>query len=165
LGEKAMKTRNQKRVILAALSVMLAAAVGLHTSEYWKTFAVSAKNRATVEETAAPADLWQDYEDFTATAYNVYGITYSGVVVRKGIVAADPQILPIGSVIEIAAGKYSGIYTVMDTGAVIKGNIIDIYLPDYEEAMRFGRQRVKVRVVRHGWSPEDSVPQFLNVAG
>lgn len=93
------------------------------------------------------------FQSFEATAYCDFGITYSGVLVNRGIVAADPQILPIGSVIEIKAGKYSGIYTVMDTGGVVKGKIIDIYMPDYEEAIQFGRQDVGVRVIRKGWNP------------
>ncbi|HUV12875.1 MAG TPA: 3D domain-containing protein, partial [Acidobacteriota bacterium] len=93
------------------------------------------------------------YEVFEATAYCDFGLTYSGVLVHRGIVAADPRVLPIGSVIEVSAGQYSGIYTVMDTGGVVKGEIIDIYMPDYEEAIQFGRQSVGVRVIRRGWQP------------
>lgn len=102
---------------------------------------------------------------FEATAYCDFGITYSGVWVQRGIVAADPHILPIGSVIEVQAGDYSGIYTVMDTGGVVKGRIIDIFLPDYDEAIQFGRQEVKVRVLRKGWDPEIAEDQGLIVAG
>lgn len=105
------------------------------------------------------------YEVFEATAYCDFGITYSGVLVHRGIVAADPKVLPIGSVIEVNAGDYSGIYTVMDTGGVIKGEIIDIYMPDYEEAIQFGRQQVGVRVIRRGWQP-DQVSDFeFTIAG
>lgn len=103
-----------------------------------------------------------EYEDFEATAYCVYGITYSGVRVKRGIVAADPKVLPIGSVIEVLAGDYTGIYTVMDTGGLIKGRIIDIYMPEYEEAIQFGRQQVRLRVLRRGWAPATS---DLSVAG
>jgi 3D (Asp-Asp-Asp) domain-containing protein len=108
-----------------------------------------------------------EYAAFEATAYCDFGITYSGVLVRRGMVAADPRILPIGSVIEVVAGHYSGIYTVMDTGGVVKGRIIDIYLPDYEEAIQFGRQTVQVRVLRRGWHP-DAAPDLeysLSLAG
>lgn len=106
-----------------------------------------------------------EFAAFEATAYCDFGITYSGILVRRGMVAADPSILPIGSVVEVQAGDYSGIYTVMDTGGVIKGHIIDIYMPDHEEAIQFGRQSVKVRVLRHGWHP-DAAPTFeYSVAG
>lgn len=109
--------------------------------------------------------LHDDYNEFEATAYCISGITFSGVAVRRGIVAADPEILPIGSVIEVQAGDYSGVYTVMDTGAVIKGRLIDIYMPGYEEAIQFGRQKVRVRIIRHGWQPDPSLPSGYTVAG
>jgi len=96
----------------------------------------------------------EGFMEFEATAYCDLGITFSGVYVQRGIVAADPRVLPIGSVIEVSAGDYSGIYTVMDTGGVIKGDIIDIFIPDYEEAVQFGRQRVRIRVIRKGWIPD-----------
>ncbi|MFH1965169.1 MAG: 3D domain-containing protein [Acidobacteriota bacterium] len=102
-----------------------------------------------------------DFIEFEATAYCDLGITFSGVYVQRGIVAADPRVLPIGSVIEVSAGDYSGIYTVMDTGGVIKGEIIDIFMPDYEEAVQFGRQEVEIKIIRKGWIPDyESVPGF-----
>ena len=94
------------------------------------------------------------YRVFVATAYCLKGVTRSGVQVKRGIVAADPSRIPLGSVIQVRAGSYSGIYRVLDTGSAIKGRVIDIYVPDYNEAMRFGRQRVQVRVLRHGWDRE-----------
>ena len=94
------------------------------------------------------------YRVFVATAYCIKGVTRSGVRVRRGIVAADPSRIPLGSVIQVRAGSYSGIYRVLDTGSAIKGEIIDIYVPDYREAKRFGRKRVQVRVLRHGWDRE-----------
>lgn len=105
-----------------------------------------------------------DFIGFEATAYCDLGITFSGVYVQRGIVAADPRVLPIGSVIEVSAGDYSGIYTVMDTGGVIKGEIIDIFMPDYEEAVQFGRQKVKIRIIRKGWVPDTEYDPGFNMA-
>ena len=90
---------------------------------------------------------------FLATAYCLKGQTALGIPVRRGIIAADPNILPLGSVGRRQAGSYSGIYTVMDTGGAIRGQRIDVYLPTRAEAMRFGARRVKVEVLRHGWEP------------
>ena len=100
------------------------------------------------------AEVTAQVHNFEATAYCDHGITFSGVYVQRGIVAADPRILPIGSVIEVQAGDYSGIFSVLDTGRLIKGNIIDIFMPDYEEAIQFGRQQVTVKVIRLGWNPD-----------
>ncbi|MBI4456173.1 MAG: 3D domain-containing protein [Acidobacteria bacterium] len=96
--------------------------------------------------------------EFLATAYSDYGITKSGVLVAIGIVAADPNVLPIGSIIQVDAGVYSGIYTVMDTGGDVRGHKIDIFIPDYDEAVRFGMRKVAVRVLRHGWNPQGETP-------
>lgn len=89
-----------------------------------------------------------------ATAYCLNNVTASGIRSKYGILAADPHILPIGSVVKLHADEYTGLYTVLDTGNKIKGRKIDIYLTDYSEAIKFGRRRVKVEVLRYGWNPQ-----------
>jgi len=85
---------------------------------------------------------------FVATAYSLHGTTASGRRAQRGFVAADPHVLPIGSRIRVSnAGRYSGTYTVADTGGRIKGHKIDLYIPDHTEARRFGRRVVHVEVV------------------
>ena len=81
---------------------------------------------------------------FTATAYCLQGRTAMGHGVRRGIIAADPRVLKLGSRITIAAGPYSGTYLVSDTGGAIKGKKIDIWVPGCSEARKFGRRNVQV---------------------
>ncbi|HEV8485310.1 MAG TPA: 3D domain-containing protein [Blastocatellia bacterium] len=102
-----------------------------------------------------PSELNTENElvEFQATAYCLKGRTASGVNTRPGVIAADPRVLPLGTVVHIRAGRYTGTYTVLDTGGLIKGHTIDIFLPDYVEAKRFGRQRIKVKVLRQGRRP------------
>jgi 3D (Asp-Asp-Asp) domain-containing protein len=97
------------------------------------------KKTASVRKTGA--------RSFRATAYCLRGRTASGGGVRRGIVAADPRVLPLGTRIYINAGGYSGTYTVTDTGGVIKGRILDIWVPSCSEAMRFGRRNISVSVL------------------
>lgn len=87
---------------------------------------------------------------FRATAYCLRGKTASGRRVRRGVVAADPRVLPLGSRIKISAGKYSGNYIVADTGGKIKGRILDIWVPSCAEARRWGRRNIKVTVLKKG---------------
>lgn len=94
---------------------------------------------------------------YLATAYSIKGRTAAGVNVRRGIVAADPKVLPLGSIVRLHAGKYSGLYTVLDTGGDIRGQRIDIYFPSRAEAIRFGKRKIKVEVLRHGWAPEEEI--------
>ncbi|MFY9609091.1 MAG: 3D domain-containing protein [Blastocatellia bacterium] len=85
--------------------------------------------------------------DFQATAYCLKGRTASGQHVRPGVIAADPKLLPLGTVVHLRAGSYTGTYTVLDTGGRIRGRIIDVYVPTYREAMQFGRRPVKIKVL------------------
>ena len=86
-------------------------------------------------------------QSFKATAYCLKGRTASGGSVRRGIVAADPRVLPLGTRINISAGAYSGTYTVADTGGAVRGRILDIWVPSCAEANKFGRRVIKVSVV------------------
>jgi 3D (Asp-Asp-Asp) domain-containing protein len=81
---------------------------------------------------------------FKATAYCLKGRTASGGGVRRGIVAADTRILPLGTRISIDAGAYSGTYVVADTGGAVKGRVLDIWVPSCSEAIKFGRRSVRV---------------------
>ena len=87
---------------------------------------------------------------FTATAYSVSGETKAQTITEEGrTLAADPSVLPIGTVVEIRnAGPYSGQYVVSDTGPKIVGHKLDIYIASTHEAMEFGKRRVKIRILR-----------------
>jgi len=101
---------------------------------------------------------------FSATAYCKGITTASGVPVQTGVAAADPELLPVGSVIEIDSlpQKYNGIYTVMDTGPAVQGRHVDVYMWNCNEALTFGRVPVHVTVLRLGWNPRATTPSFLD---
>jgi 3D (Asp-Asp-Asp) domain-containing protein len=87
---------------------------------------------------------------YVATAYSLRGRTASGRLVAKGLIAADPRHLPLGSRVRLEAGAYSGEYLVADTGSLVRGKRIDIWTPSSREAMRFGRRTVKLTVLSYG---------------
>lgn len=97
----------------------------------------------------------------TATAYCQPGKTQSGTHTHTGIVAADPVVLPVGSVVRVdgVADGLAGIYTVMDTGSAVKGAHIDLFVPDCARAKAFGERTVLVHVLRRGWNPKASAPK------
>ena len=88
--------------------------------------------------------------NYVATAYSLRGRTASGRLVAKGLIAADPRHLPLGSRVRLEAGAYSGEYLVADTGGLVRGKRIDIWTPSSREAMRFGRRTVKLTVLSYG---------------
>jgi 3D (Asp-Asp-Asp) domain-containing protein len=93
-----------------------------------------------------------------ATAYCKGTVTASGALVRSGVVAADPDVLPEGSVLHISgnATDHSGVYTVLDTGPNVQGSRVDIYMWSCIEALTFGRRSVGATVLRVGWDPRAS---------
>ena len=101
---------------------------------------------------------------FTATAYCKGTTTASGVNVRTGIAAADPELLPVGSVIQVErlGERYNGIYTIMDTGPKVQGRHIDIYMWSCIEALELGRRGIQVTVLRLGWNPKASTPRLID---
>ena len=101
---------------------------------------------------------------FSATAYCKGVTTASGVAPQSGVAAADPQLLPVGSVIDIETGeaKYSGIYTVMDTGPAVQGRELDLYMWSCNEALRFGRRPIHLTVLRLGWNPRGTTPTLAD---
>jgi 3D (Asp-Asp-Asp) domain-containing protein len=101
---------------------------------------------------------------FQATAYCKGTTTASGVAVRTGIAAADPTLLPVGSVLNVATGdaRYNGVYTVMDTGPRVKGRTLDLYMWNCNEALQFGRRDIAVTVLRLGWDPKASSPTIID---
>ena len=82
------------------------------------------------------------------TMYCLQGRTRTDSPVRQGIVAADPRVLPLGTVIDLYVGlRYAGRFLVDDTGGVVKGAIIDVWTPSCQDARRFGRRRGAVVIV------------------
>lgn len=68
------------------------------------------------------------------------GNTASGTVPTAGrTVGVDPAVIPLGATVYIDGHAYKA----EDTGA-FKGNIVDIYMEDHEEALRFGRREAVV---------------------
>jgi len=98
----------------------------------------------------SPAALIFPVQTYTATAYSLRGRTASGKLVAKGLIAADPRVLPLGTRVRIEAGEFSGEYLVADTGGAVRGRRVDIWIPTTREAMRFGRRSVKLTVLELG---------------
>lgn len=98
------------------------------------------------------------YMQFTATAYckcrecngrwgtdkpDGQAESATGAKLSEGVsIAADFSVLPPFTQVEISS---MGIYTVHDCGSAIKGNRIDIYFENHEDAQAFGVQTVWVR--------------------
>jgi 3D (Asp-Asp-Asp) domain-containing protein len=75
--------------------------------------------------------------------------TYSGTRTRWGVVAVDPKTIPIGSSLVIE-GYDDVTFVAEDVGSGIKGEALDIWLPDSKDAKTYGTQYRKVTIIREG---------------
>ncbi len=146
LKEKRYGDEKSKRLFKTA-AVIIGLGIWIHMTS--RDFAKSMEGITVTPEIYefAPNKL----EDFEATAYCDSGITKSGVMSGPGRVAADPNVIPLGSMIYIDSPLMGGIYQVLDTGGMVKGNIVDIFIPNYDRCIQFGRRNVKVKILRYGF--------------
>src|ERR1043166_4393222 len=144
--------------------ILTAVAAGSFASLYEVTALDSkyAARQATMHETVG-VPMPGARVAFSATAYCKGIVTAAGVAVQSGIAAADPELLPVGSVIDVDSlpSRYNGIYTVLDTGPAVQGRHIDIYMWSCNEALAFGRRPAHLTVLRLGWSPRATSPSFM----
>ena len=85
------------------------------------------------------------------------GITASGysVLTNGGaLVAADPRVLPLGSLVSVPGYDDGGVVPVLDTGGAIKGNRLDVLYPTHELAVQWGVQELDVEI----WDYADGLP-------
>ncbi|MBO0995501.1 G5 and 3D domain-containing protein [Bacillus sp. SD088] len=109
------------------------------------------KKEATNEEAAAPQEgneITMSATAYTAGCNGCSGVTATGIDLKSNpnakVVAVDPSVIPLGSKVWVEGYGHA---IAGDTGGAIKGNRIDLFVPDKDQAYRFGRKNVKVRVL------------------
>lgn len=116
--------------------------IGLGTREVWKTLS-----------TARGAIRYRDLQEMTATAYYpgpestgkwADGYTATGVKAGFGIAAVDPKVIPLGTRLYIPGYGHA---LAADVGGAIKGKRIDLCFETYQEAIQYGRRKVKVYIL------------------
>ena len=110
------------------------------------------------KEVNKPRQLNMQLTFYVANCNGCSGITKSGINVRNTIyyknyriVAADPRVIPLHSIVKIQTKTESYIAYVADTGGAIKGNILDVLVSSRSEAYRLGRQNATITVLKEGW--------------
>jgi 3D (Asp-Asp-Asp) domain-containing protein len=94
--------------------------------------------------------IYTQERDMVASKYatgepGVGTITYTGVTVRWGTVAVDPNVIPLGRLLYVEGYGYA---VAADIGGAIKGERIDLFTHDYHlAAVEFGIQPRRVWVL------------------
>ena len=119
------------------------------------------KNKVVVVGQSAPQGgvLHVDGEDLSysnvyemkAYAYCLGGRTATGTTPKRGSVAVDPKVIPLGSKLYVVASDGTswcyGYAVAEDTGGAIKGSKIDLYMETNELCIQFGVKSAKVYIL------------------
>ncbi|MBU8879138.1 LysM peptidoglycan-binding domain-containing protein [Bacillus sp. FJAT-29790] len=118
---------------------------GSNTTESRPTIS---KNPTKPIEIEGVRELSMEATAYTASCEGCSGITSTGLNLianpDQKVISVDPSVIPLGSKVFVEG---YGEAIAGDTGGAIKGNKIDIFIPSKEEALRWGRKTVKVRIL------------------
>ncbi|GGC88377.1 cell wall-binding protein YocH [Thalassobacillus devorans] len=111
----------------------------------------SAEEDSSTEQTSQSAEgqtINVSATAYTANCTGCSGVTATGIDLNanpdKKVIAVDPNVIPLGS--EVYVEGY-GRAVAGDVGGAIKGNKIDIFMPERSDALEFGVQNVEVTIL------------------
>ena len=81
--------------------------------------------------------------DVEVTAYCQGTTTSRGTAVCWGSIAVDPQIIPYYSYMYVPGYGHGW---ALDTGGALNGNIIDVYMPNYNDCINWGRKYLTIKI-------------------
>lgn len=89
------------------------------------------------------------YIDVKATRYNIAGNTATGLPTGENVMAVDPKVIPLGTKCVVKGSADYGYRIAADTGGAIKGNKIDLWIPDSSPLVSggFGWKNVRVYIL------------------
>ena len=101
---------------------------------------------------------------FSATAYCRGLDTASGVAVQSGIVAADPELLPVGTVIEVDSllAKHNGISPCSTPVRPFRAVRSTSTCGAATRRCSSGAEPIHLNVLRLGWNPRATTPTFFD---
>jgi len=73
------------------------------------------------------------------------GITADGTRAKKGVIAADISKYPYGTRMYVPGYGWGVVH---DRGREMQGNRIDVFFEDHDDALRWGKQKLTVTVIR-----------------
>lgn len=86
---------------------------------------------------------------YTAGCGKCSGVTTLGFNLKKNpglkVISVDPSVIKLGTKVYVEG---YGLAIAGDKGSAIKGNKIDVFIPDHKKALQWGRKTVKVYILQ-----------------
>lgn len=116
---------------------------------------VASSTSSNKSKTPSRSDGPQVVKEFmvSATAYTAHcngctGLTKTGLNLRKNpdlkVIAVDPSVIKLGTKVHVEGYGYA---VAGDIGSAIKGNKIDVFIPNKTRAYQWGRKNVKIKIL------------------
>ena len=117
---------------------------GIVTKQVMRQLQKQAKKVTGKEPTKFAKKLTMEATAYTSEDPGCGLYTARGNRLRKGLVAVDPRVIPLGTRLYIPGYGYA---IADDTGGAIKGNKIDLAYESRSEALKFGRRMIEVYII------------------
>ncbi|MEH7613873.1 LysM peptidoglycan-binding domain-containing protein [Gottfriedia acidiceleris] len=113
-----------------------------------KESAPTKESESKTNDSAGLKVLTMEASAYTASCKGCTGITATGINLKENpntkVISVDPSVIPLGSKVNVEG---YGVAIAGDTGGAIKGNRIDVFIPNKQDAINFGRKQVKVTIL------------------
>jgi 3D (Asp-Asp-Asp) domain-containing protein len=111
--------------------------------------AVKQASTSTVENSAEYKTIKVKATAYTGSCKGCSGITATGINLKKNpslkVISVDPKVIPLGSKVYVDGYGYA---VAGDKGSAIKGNKIDVFIPNHNNAVNWGVKTVNVRIYK-----------------
>jgi 3D (Asp-Asp-Asp) domain-containing protein len=85
---------------------------------------------------------------YTAECEGCSGVTYTGVDLNSNpdakVIAVDPDVIPLGSKVYVEG---YGEAIAADIGSAIKGNKVDVFIPNLDKAIEWGSRTINITIL------------------
>ncbi|RFU65354.1 3D domain-containing protein [Peribacillus glennii] len=109
----------------------------------------AANSSASSDQGETAKQLTVSATGYTASCEGCSGVTATGVDLKANpdakVISVDPNVIPLGSKVWVEGYGYA---TAADTGGAIKGNKIDLFFPNKQDALNWGVRQVTVKVLK-----------------
>ncbi|MFD4928847.1 LysM peptidoglycan-binding domain-containing protein [Peribacillus butanolivorans] len=105
-------------------------------------------NSESTNQTGIEKEITVRATAYTADCQGCSGTTATGIDLKANpntkVISVDPSVIPLGSKVYVEGYGYA---TAADTGSAIKGNKVDIFIPNEQDAINWGVKNVKLQIL------------------
>ncbi|WP_080845967.1 LysM peptidoglycan-binding and 3D domain-containing protein [Cytobacillus gottheilii] len=118
------------------------------SEDHTATVETAAPQNVSTAKQNAVTELTVEATAYTASCEGCSGTTATGINLienpNQKVIAVDPSVIPLGSRVYVEG---YGEAIAADTGGAIKGKKIDLFMPEKQDAINWGRKTVNVKII------------------